>query len=326
MAQNLTLVLPDKRHCQIAFKKIHLHPMSNFYLVNSKPDEPNFPLSCAEAAAEHGFSFKSISINNLSYFADRGSDDLIIYDGTEVLPADSSDLFFVRTRKPMVGGTALLNYVLNAKGCVFNDKTNSLEHQIITSKMTQPFVLKQADIHFPSTLVTVTKNVPNIRPLIDKHFIFPLVVKLTGSKGEQVWKCDNEEELNERLGEIGSETNKLIQFQEYIPNTFDIRVIVLYDQIIGAIARSSTDGFYNNVSKGGSAEKIEITDEEMRISLEATRLTKLELSGIDIVRTEHGPLLFEVNKSPDIEAFCDASGIDLVKLITDKFIETNTTK
>lgn len=297
--------------------------MKTFYLVNSKPDEPNFPVSCAASAEARGYNFHNLSINDLSYFVDRKSDNISIYEGSELLQTSPDDLFFVRTRKPMVAGTALLNYVLNAKDLVFNDRSNSLTHQIITSKMTQPFVLKQADIHFPSTLVTVTQNVPNIQKLIDKHFEYPLVVKLTGSKGEQVWKCDSKADLANKIEEIGLETNKLIQFQEYIPNTFDIRVIVLYGEIIGAIARSSVDGFYNNVSKGGSASKIDITEEEKRISLEAARLIKLELAGIDIVRTDNGPLLFEVNKSPDIEAFCESSGIDLIKLIADKFIENN---
>jgi len=294
--------------------------MKTFYLVNTKPDEPNFPTSCLEEAARHGFSFAELAIEDISTFINKKG-EVTMYHKSEVLPLNPADLFYIRTRKPLVAATAHFHYVLESCNCTYNEQENSLHHQIITSKMTQPFVLKAADIFFPNSLVSTVSNLANIKPLIEKHFSYPFVLKLSGSKGEKVWKCEDATEYQNLLSEIGVDSNLMVQIQEYIPNTFDIRVIVLYGEVIGAIARTATDGFYNNISRGGTAQKIEITDEEKRMSIEAARLIKLELAGVDIVRSENGPLLFEINKTPDIEAFSKACGFDLVTHITKKFIE-----
>ena len=109
--------------------------------------------------------------------------------------------------------------------------------------------------------------------------------------------------------------------QEYVPNDYDMRVFILDGKFLVAIKRSSTDGFYNNVSQGGKAEKIDITEEEKLICIKAASIAKLRLAGVDMVRTEKGPLVFEVNKSPQLDIFTPFAGIDIEKMYSQHIID-----
>jgi len=294
--------------------------MPTLYLINNKESEPAFPDGFIRAAKKNNYIFTQIEARDLSYYVQKDSDKIAIFHKDIELAVTSDDLFYIRARKPHASTTALLCFVLDACEYTFNERRDSLEHNIRGSKMAQGFLCKPHSINFPNSLAANLENRTSIYTLLDQHFSYPLVAKQSGSKGEKVWKCDTQEELHNLITILDEGTNKLVLFQEYIENTFDIRSIVHHGEIIASIARSSNDGFYNNVSQGGSAEAIELTEEEQRISLKAAELTKLDLAGIDIVRSDHGPLLFEINKAPDISCFSEAAGYDLSEAIAEKFI------
>jgi ribosomal protein S6--L-glutamate ligase len=115
--------------------------------------------------------------------------------------------------------------------------------------------------------------------------------------------------------------SELTLIQEYIPNDHDIRVFVFDGKIIAAIKRSSSDGFYNNVSQGGKPEKIPISAEEESICIGAAEKAELRVAGVDLVRTERGPLVFEVNKAPQMDIFSPAAGFDVERVYSNVVLD-----
>lgn len=295
--------------------------MKNVYLINNKIDEPNFPNEFALGLSESNYNLRELSVAGLSFFITRKSKDIELFSKHDRLTLDKSDCFYIRTRKVYTSATALLPFVLDAMHIPFNEKNESLSHPLRGSKITQPFICKNSNINFPDSFVTVTENAKNVLHLVEERMSYPIVVKQSGRRGEKVWKCNTQNEIYALLSTLSEDDlEKNIVFQEYIENDYDIRIIVHYGEVIAAISRSATDGFLNNVSQGGAAMSIELTDEEISIAETTTKLLDFELTGIDLVRTIEGPLLFEVNKSPDITCFSEAAGFSIPKKLAEDFI------
>ena len=296
--------------------------MKKLFLVNNKPDEPYFPASFKKTAEKEGYQLEELHVKDLSFYVDKDETQIKIYKGNEILAVEKDDLFFIRAWKPLVSTTALFCFVLDACNYKFSEREANTEHNMRGSKLAQCFILKPHNVRFPNSFVTTLDNVEVVYNTIQTLFTYPIVIKQSGSKGEKVWKCDTQAQLDAKIAELKeTSTTPLILFQEYIENTFDIRVIVHHGTIIAAIARSAADGaFLNNLSQGGISKSIELTTEERSLALTAAKITKLELAGIDIVRSANGPLLFEVNKAPDISAFNEAAGFDIAQSVAEHFI------
>jgi len=92
--------------------------------------------------------------------------------------------------------------------------------------------------------------------------------------------------------------------QEFIKEAggADIRCLVLGGKVVAAIQRRAKDGeFRSNLHLGGEAESVKLSKDERKIAIEATKVMGLEMAGVDIIRSERGPLVLEVNSSPGIE-------------------------
>ncbi len=82
----------------------------------------------------------------------------------------------------------------------------------------------------------------------------------------------------------------------------DIRCFVLGTKVIAAMERSAIPGeFRANIHRGATATSIEVTPEEKRIALQATKVMGLSVAGVDIIRSKTGPKVLEVNSSPGLE-------------------------
>ncbi|MEM9057860.1 MAG: 30S ribosomal protein S6--L-glutamate ligase [Pseudomonadota bacterium] len=116
-------------------------------------------------------------------------------------------------------------------------------------------------------------------------------------------------------------TNILVQ--EFIKEAggADIRCLVVGGKVIAAMKRQGADGdFRSNLHRGGSAELIKITPEERSTAVRAARIMGLNLCGVDILRSNHGPVVMEVNSSPGLEGIENATGKNVAQLIM-QFIE-----
>jgi ribosomal protein S6--L-glutamate ligase len=116
-----------------------------------------------------------------------------------------------------------------------------------------------------------------------------------------------------------------IMVQEFIKEAggADIRCFVVGDRVVAAMKRQAQDGeFRSNLHRGGTATLIRITPEERATAVRAARTMGLNVAGVDILRSNHGPVVMEVNSSPGIEGIEAATGINVADLIID-FIEKN---
>lgn len=156
----------------------------------------------------------------------------------------------------------------------------------------------------------------------------PLIVKfLEGTQGIGVILVETTKAARSVLEAFfGLKVN--IMVQEYIQEAggIDIRCFVVGDQVVAAIQREakSPEEFRSNLHRGGIAVPVNITDEERRMATRAARIIGLNVAGIDIVRSDRGPLIIEVNASPGLEGIEKVTGIDVAGEII-KFMETGAT-
>jgi ribosomal protein S6--L-glutamate ligase len=87
--------------------------------------------------------------------------------------------------------------------------------------------------------------------------------------------------------------------------------------------RTGREGdFRSNLHRGGSAEKIRITPEERSTAVRSARIMGLNVAGVDLLRSNHGPVVMEVNSSPGLEGIERTTGKDIASLVI-QFIENN---
>ncbi len=122
---------------------------------------------------------------------------------------------------------------------------------------------------------------------------------------------------------MGLKANILIQ--EFIKEAggADIRCLVVGGKVVAAMKRQGKDGeFRSNLQRGGSAAVVRLTPEERSTAVRAATIMGLNVCGVDILRSNHGPVVMEVNSSPGLEGIESATGKDVAGLIIE-FIEKN---
>jgi ribosomal protein S6--L-glutamate ligase len=95
--------------------------------------------------------------------------------------------------------------------------------------------------------------------------------------------------------------------------------------VVAAIERRSAPGeFRSNLHRGGAAVKVKLTPEERSIAVRAARALGLNVSGVDILRSNHGPVVMEVNSSPGLEGVETSTGVDVAGKIIDYLEKVST--
>lgn len=154
--------------------------------------------------------------------------------------------------------------------------------------------------------------------LIDLVGGAPMVIKLLeGTQGKGVVLA----ETNKAAESVIDAFRGLRAFfltQEFIKEAggADIRCFVVGDKVVGSMMRQAKEGeFRSNVHRGGSARPIRITPEERFTAVRAARIMGLNVAGVDIMRSNHGPVVLEVNSSPGLEGIEGATGKDIAGAI-----------
>ena len=146
----------------------------------------------------------------------------------------------------------------------------------------------------------------------------PLVIKvLEGTQGMGVVLAETHKAA-ESVIEAFLGLKQDIMVQEYIQEAggADIRCFVVGDKVIAAMKRQAKAGeFRSNLHRGGSASLIKITPEERMTAVRAARVMGLNVAGVDILRSNHGPLVMEVNSSPGLEGIETTTGQDVAGII-----------
>ncbi len=153
----------------------------------------------------------------------------------------------------------------------------------------------------------------------------PLVIKvLEGTQGIGVVLCETEKAA-ESVIEAFMGLKQDIMVQEYIAEArgADIRCFVIGNRVVAAMRRQAAPGeFRSNLHRGGTATQIRITPEERSTAIRAAKAMGLSVAGVDILRSNHGPLVMEVNSSPGLEGIETTTGQDMADLMI-QYIEDN---
>jgi len=174
--------------------------------------------------------------------------------------------------------------------------------------------------------VTGFANKPgDIKDLIKMVGGAPLVVKLLqGTQGIGVVLAETQKAAESVIeGFMGVKADILVQ--EYIKEAggADIRCLVIGGKVIASMKRQAVAGeFRSNLHRGGSASLIKITPEERSTAVRAAKVMGLNVAGVDLLRSNHGPVIMEVNSSPGLEGIETATGKDVAGLII-QYIEKN---
>ena len=144
------------------------------------------------------------------------------------------------------------------------------------------------------------------------------VIKLLeGTQGIGVVLAENKKAA-ESVIEAFFGLNANILVQEFIKEAggADIRCLVVDGKVVAAMKRQGKDGeFRSNLHRGGSAEVVRITPEERSTAVRAASIMGLNVAGVDLLRSNHGPVVMEVNSSPGLEGIEGATGKDVATMI-----------
>lgn len=116
--------------------------------------------------------------------------------------------------------------------------------------------------------------------------------------------------------------------QEFIKEAggADIRCFVVGNKVVAAMKRQAAEGeFRSNLHMGGTATIVKLTPEERALAVKAARVIGLDVAGVDIIRSTHGPLVLEVNSSPGLQGIETATGKDVAGMIIE-YIEKDSLK
>jgi ribosomal protein S6--L-glutamate ligase len=157
----------------------------------------------------------------------------------------------------------------------------------------------------------------------------PIIIKLLeGTHGVGVVLAENYKTA-ETVIETFSKTGQKFVVQEFIKEAggADIRAFVVDGEIIASMRRSAMEGeFRSNLHRGGNAAIYEMSTEEKETALKACEVLGLKIAGVDMLQSERGPLILEVNASPGLEGITTSTGIDVAGKIIDYVEKIHQTK
>jgi tetrahydromethanopterin:alpha-L-glutamate ligase len=178
------------------------------------------------------------------------------------------------------------------------------------------YLFKQAHLPIPRTLVTSEFEVA-MNALTD--FETAIAKPIFGSQGKGILKLDaSQPDLKQKLATLLKDRG-VLYLQEFVPNPGrDIRVFVVGEEALGAIYRVSQQGsFISNLSQGGTPHKCELTDEIEQLAIRATKAVGADFAGVDLIESEDGLVLLEVNATPSGKGIKLACCIDVTERIID---------
>ncbi|NLC33607.1 MAG: RimK family alpha-L-glutamate ligase [Clostridiales bacterium] len=188
--------------------------------------------------------------------------------------------------------------------------------------------LKDSGLPLPATLIcpSTYRNVgfTNLRFLEDAadSLGFPFVIKTgRGSFGNQVFLPQNLQEAIVILNEFAGEP---MLFQRFVKQSAgrDLRIYVVGGEVVAAIRRENHAGdFRANIARGGSASKHFVTSQEEALALRACQLLSMDFAGVDLLFSEEGPLLCEVNSNAHFKALSEITGKNPADFIARLMVE-----
>ena len=177
-------------------------------------------------------------------------------------------------------------------------------------------ILSRAGLGLPKTVFTNYSK--NVKEIVQAAGGAPVVIKLLeGTQGLGVVLAETDNAAESVLEAFNGLKVRVI-VQEFVAEAkgADIRAFVVDGVVVGAMKRQGKKGeFRSNLHRGGTATIIKLSEEEENTVLKAARVMGLGVCGVDLLQSNHGPLIMEVNSSPGLEGIESATGTDVAKSI-----------
>ncbi len=183
-------------------------------------------------------------------------------------------------------------------------------------------LLSRAGVGIPKTIFS--RETSDVDDLLD-HLGLPVIIKLaSGTQGNGVVLAETRKVARSVVQAFYvNDTSFLIQ--EFIAESAgtDIRAFVVGNKVVASMQRQSLDDdFRSNIHQGGSGKVIKLTDEETKVALRAAKAMGLAICGVDLMRSDRGPLVLEVNSTPGLEGIESVTGRNVAGKIIE-YIEQN---
>jgi ribosomal protein S6--L-glutamate ligase len=179
-------------------------------------------------------------------------------------------------------------------------------------------ILSRHRIGIPAT--TFVRNRADVLPAIERVGGAPVVIKLLeGTQGIGVILAPDVK-VAEAVIETLQSTKQNVLIQHFVEESRgrDIRAFVVGDRVVAAMRRQAKgDEFRSNVHRGGSATPVELDDRSRRVAVQSAQIMGLRVAGVDMLESERGPLVMEVNSSPGLEGIETATSLDIAGAVID---------
>jgi ribosomal protein S6--L-glutamate ligase len=179
-------------------------------------------------------------------------------------------------------------------------------------------VLAKHDIGIPGT--TFVRDRRDVLPAIERVGGAPVVIKLLeGTQGIGVILAPDNK-VAEAVIETLQSAKQNVLVQRFISESRgrDIRAFVIGDRVVGAMRRTAQgDEFRSNVHRGGTVEKVELSEEYAETAVRAAQIMGLRVAGVDMLEGNDGPQVMEVNSSPGLEGIERATDLDIAGAVID---------
>jgi ribosomal protein S6--L-glutamate ligase len=170
-------------------------------------------------------------------------------------------------------------------------------------------ILSKSGVPFPTTWLAASRmSTGTIKYRMD----FPIILKLiSGTQGIGVMRVSNEEDAIPIIDTL-SELDQLILIQKFLPNAGeDIRAFVVDNRVVAAMKRlSPSTDWRSNIHVGGTGKEYHLTSEEEEMAIKAAEKLDIDIAGVDLIQTDTGTQLIEVNVSPGFKGLLAATGVN----------------
>lgn len=209
----------------------------------------------------------------------------------------------------------LANYLKQLGIPVFNDPDVI---ETCDNKAKQYLALASAGVRMPKTIIApkIYKNFSILHTKYFKKVInelgFPMIIKEGhGSFGMKVYLIEDENQFYKQVEMLSGVD---FVFQQYIASSYgrDIRVNVVGGEVVAAMYRHSETDFRANITNGGIASKVELTENQITLALQAAKAVNAEYAGVDLLFDEDDePIVCEVNAAAHIRNIYNVTGVNV---------------
>lgn len=214
----------------------------------------------------------------------------VLYKGTDLTEFDS---VYIRTDDRDMLFSEHLTEVLNESGVVTQAENDTYSYE--SNKFYSMKILAESGVKVPDSVYTLS---PDIAVDAARRLGYPVIMKtVKGVGGQGVMRATGENELKPVMDTMKSFEQEIClqEFKEH--SGTDNRIIVIGDYVTAYSRSSGGDDWRSNISAGGERKKSDLTDEMKQAAITAARATGFDICGADIISTDEGPYVLEINGS-----------------------------